>query len=73
MVVITHNNSTNASNVVISSTSNGTAPSTPAELATKLHLGMHHKHVEDVSMMMEFVVITILRESTMEILLESAD
>jgi hypothetical protein len=53
--------------------SNGTVPFTPAELATKLHPDMHHEHVEDMSMMMEFVVIMTLRESTMEISLESVD
>jgi hypothetical protein len=43
-----HDDNTSVSNVVIYPISNGIASSTPVEPAIKLHLDMHHEHVEDV-------------------------
>jgi hypothetical protein len=65
--------SINVLNVVIPHISNGIAPFTPAELVMKQHQDMHHEHVMDRSTMMGFVVITTLRENTMETLPESVD
>jgi hypothetical protein len=73
MVIIMHDGSTNASNVVIPPTQNGTAPSIPVKPATKSHPDTHHKHVEDVFTMMESMAIPILKESMMETSLESVD
>jgi hypothetical protein len=38
---------------------NGVALSTPVKCATKQHLDMHHKHVMDIFMMMDFEAILI--------------
>jgi hypothetical protein len=51
--------SINVLNAVIPHISNGVAPFTPAELVMKQHWDTHHKHVMDVSMMMDFVAILI--------------
>jgi hypothetical protein len=39
--------------------SNGVVPFTPAGLVMKQHRDMHREHVMDVSMMMDFVAISI--------------
>jgi hypothetical protein len=56
---ITLDASINVSNVVTLHISNGVAPFTPAGLVMKQHQDTHHKHVMDVSMMMDFVAILI--------------
>jgi hypothetical protein len=56
----------NVSNAAIPRISNGVVPFTPVRLVTKQHLDMHHKHVMDASMMMDFMAILILKESTMK-------
>jgi hypothetical protein len=56
----------NVLNAAIPRISNGVVPFTPVGLVTKRHLDMHHEHVMDASMMMGFVAILILKESTME-------
>jgi hypothetical protein len=63
----------NVSNVAIPRTSNGVVPFTPAELVMKQHQDMHHEHVTDVSMMMDFVAILILKENVMETSRESVE
>jgi hypothetical protein len=63
---ITLDASINVSNAAIPHTSNGVAPFTPAGLVMKQHRDMHHEHVMDVSMMMDFVAILIQKESVME-------
>jgi hypothetical protein len=59
MVEIMHDDNTNVLNAAVLPISNGIAPFTNVEHAEKQHLDMHHKHVMDVSMMMEFVAILI--------------
>jgi hypothetical protein len=49
----------NVLNAEIPHISNGVVLSTPVELATKQHPDMHHEHVMDTSMMMDFVAILI--------------
>jgi hypothetical protein len=49
----------NVSNAEIPHISNGVVLSTPVELATKQHPDMHHEHVMDASMMMDFMAILI--------------
>jgi hypothetical protein len=56
----------NVSNAVIPRISNGVVLFTPVGLVTKWHLDMHHEHIMDASMMMRFMAILILKESTME-------
>jgi hypothetical protein len=63
----------NVSNAAIPHISNGVVPFIPVRLVTKWHLDMHHEHVMDVSMMMGFVAILILKESTMETSRESVE
>jgi hypothetical protein len=50
---------TNVLNVAILPILNGIVLSTPAGLANKQHLDMHHEHAMDTSMMTEFVATTI--------------
>jgi hypothetical protein len=56
----------NVLNAAIPRISNGVVPFTPVGLVKKRHLDMHHEHVMDASVMMGFVAILILKESTME-------
>jgi hypothetical protein len=62
---------TNVLNVAILPILNGTVPFTNVEHVDRQHLDTHHEHVMDAPMMTEFVAITILKENTMEILLEN--
>jgi hypothetical protein len=57
MVETMHVDSINVLNVVILPILNGTVPFTSVEHVDKQHLDMHHEHVMDGSMMMEFVAI----------------
>jgi hypothetical protein len=56
----------NVPNVAILPISDGIVPSTHVKSASKQHRDTHHEHVMDASMMMGFVAILILKESTME-------
>jgi hypothetical protein len=58
MVKIMHVDNINVLNVAILPILNGTVPFTSVEHVDKQHLDMHHEHVTDGSMMMEFVAIT---------------
>jgi hypothetical protein len=71
MVETTLINNTNVLNVAILPILNGTVPFTNVKHVDRQHLDMHHEHVMDASTMTEFVAITILKENTMEILLEN--
>jgi hypothetical protein len=73
MVEIMHVDNINVLSVATLPISNGTVLFTSVEHVDKHHLDTHHKHVMDRSMMMEFMVITTLRENTMETLPESVD
>jgi hypothetical protein len=71
MVETTLVDNTNVLNVVILPILNGTVPYTNVEHVDRQHLDTHHEHVMDASTMTEFVAIMILKENTMEILLEN--
>jgi hypothetical protein len=57
MVVIMLNADISASSAVMPPISDETVLSTPVEPVTRLHLDMHHEHVEDEFMMTVFVDI----------------
>jgi hypothetical protein len=67
------NDNISVSNAEIPPTSNGIVLSTLVEPVAKLHLDMLHEPVKDVSMMMEYMAITTLKENMMETSLESVD
>jgi hypothetical protein len=73
MVEIMHVDNINVLSAAILPISNGTVLFTSVKHVDKHHPDTHHEHVMDGSTMMEFVVITTLRENTMEILPESVD
>jgi hypothetical protein len=58
MVEIMHVDNINVLNAVILPIFNGTVPFTSVEHVDKQHLDMHHEHVMDGSMIMEFMAIT---------------
>jgi hypothetical protein len=66
MAEIMHVDSINALNAAILPILNGTVPSINVKHVEKQHQDMHHELVMDVSMMMEFAVITILMDTKME-------
>jgi hypothetical protein len=73
MVEIMHVDNINVLSAATLSISNGTVLFTSVKHVDKHHLDTHHEHVMDGSMMMEFVVITTLRENMMETSPESVD
>jgi hypothetical protein len=73
MAEIMHVDNINVLSAAILPILNGTVLFTNVEHVDKHHLDTHHEHVTDGSTMMELMVITTLRENTMEILPESVD